>query len=170
MCALFSASTLAAVVEGSDADFAYYQLDRAAQKNGINLANSIYIHTEKNGTLSWQTVHELGFSDWVPGRRELTKLPSWKESHWIKAKISIADIDELNWILHNGNGKPKKSELFILIDGELQSHFSSNLDNKLSERLYRHRYIAYPIEMKPNSEMEILVRIEGNNTIAMPFV
>ncbi|MEX1034236.1 MAG: 7TM diverse intracellular signaling domain-containing protein, partial [Cellvibrionaceae bacterium] len=109
--------------------------------------------------LEWQGVATNPVQESLPGgnyQSSLTELPVWT-----RVDLSIGDIPPARkWLYDSGAQFGGKITFYLIENGRLVDTQTVDSYQSFSTRPYNHRRLMFPIELKPNTDVQLLLKFE----------
>lgn len=143
-----------------------FVIDNTNKDRELNLAPFAYFIKESKltsvakPTLDATQVLERPHSQWELNTRPVLTFDDFNYIHWIRFKLHFVEIDQAEWFLHFINAIPRNSEIYVFSNKQLVQEYKSSIEQTYKERAYPHRFLVYPIQIKPNAQIEVLIRLK----------
>lgn len=127
--------------------------------NETEIALGKHAHIFNAPNSDWQTIYQRPLSPESLNQND-SFLAEQNQSTWARFDLAAKNIKREDWILSIGQSFGGQLKLFIIDNGSLVDTIAIDSYASFDDRVYDNRHILFPIKIKANSELTLLLNIE----------
>jgi len=114
-------------------------------------------------------VEEILSKKWVKNKKEFNTFSNRESAYWTKLKLKNTSSKTKYYYLKSENQFTYHIEFFLLKNKKLLNYIEDGVIAKNRERAFNTNHMIFPVQIKPNEELEILFKIKNYNKIDIDF-
>jgi signal transduction histidine kinase/CheY-like chemotaxis protein len=115
----------------------------------------------ENGDRDWRGIAEANLQDSVANGSRLITLDESALPIWLRVDLTTASDIARGWLLKTASSFGGKMTLYVVADGELQHRQAVNSYQSFHSRPYPYRELAFPLDLAPGSQIQLLLEVEA---------
>ncbi|RKD14418.1 histidine kinase [Pelobium manganitolerans] len=130
------------------------------------IGGSALIFQDSTAKLGFEEIRQLD-AQFKPSQFAVPNLGISANNNWLKLKLQN-NTNQEDFILNISNPIINEVEIFILKDGKVKSHRSTNY-LPIRDRKYKHQFYLFDLNVKPQDSLTVYLKLNANEQILAPI-